>query len=134
MKLKFIVAGPKGSGKTMISNCIAGQSDKLTTENYQPTAGVRILEHELRLSGISEEINVEIWDASGDHKYEGGWRAVMAYTDGVILAYNPDAPGQDQQLTDWFDFFVRRNGLKDEQCLIFAHRGGASAEKFKPRK
>jgi len=67
-------------------------------------------------------------------RYEGGWRAVMAYTDGVILAYNPDAPGQDQQLTDWFDFFVRRNGLKDEQCLIFAHRGGASAEKFKPRK
>jgi GTPase SAR1 family protein len=68
MKLKFIVAGPKGSGKTMISNCIAGQSDKVTTENYQPTAGVRILEHELRLSGIGEEINVEIWDASGDHK------------------------------------------------------------------
>jgi hypothetical protein len=23
------------------------------------------------------------------HRYEGGWRAVMAYTDGVILVYNP---------------------------------------------
>lgn len=57
----------------------------------------------------------------------------MAYTDGVILVYNPDAPSQEQQLNDWFDFFVRRNGLKDEQCLIFAHRSGSS-EKFKPRK
>mmetsp|Transcript_8436 Transcript_8436/g.13994 ORF Transcript_8436/g.13994 Transcript_8436/m.13994 type:complete len:171 (-) Transcript_8436:186-698(-) len=132
MKLKFIVAGPKGSGKTLISNCIVGSGEEnLVSDNYQPTAGVRILEHELRLHNISEDINVEIWDASGDHKYEGGWRAVMAYTDGVILVYNPDAPGQDQQLTDWFDFFVKRNGLKDEQCLIFAHRNGSN-EKFKP--
>ena len=68
MKLKFIVAGPKGSGKTLISNVIAGQSEKLTTDSYNPTAGVRILEHEMRLGGINEEINIEIWDASGDQK------------------------------------------------------------------
>ena len=65
-------------------------------------------------------------------RYEGGWKALMAYTDGVILVYNPDAPGQDQQLSDWFDYFVKRNGLKDEQCLIFAHRE-KSNEKFKTR-
>lgn len=69
MKLKFIVAGPKGSGKTLISNCIVGQSEKLTTDSYQPTAGVRILEHELKLSGIQGDVNIELWDASGDHKY-----------------------------------------------------------------
>lgn len=57
----------------------------------------------------------------------------MAYTDGVILVYDPDSAGQDQQLTLWYDFFVKRNGLRDEQCLIFAHRGN-STEKFKPRK
>ena len=67
------------------------------------------------------------------HRYEAGWRAVMAYTDGVILVYDPDSAGQDQQLTLWYDFFVKRNGLRDEQCLIFAHRGN-STEKFKPRK
>ena len=154
MKLKFVVAGPKGSGKTLISNCIAGQSDKLTTESYNPTVGVRILETELRLNGIHDDINVEIWDASGDQKYdfvfilmnclltylklslsryEAGWKAVLAYTDGVILVYDPDSPGQDQQLTLWYDYFVKRNGLRDEQCLIFAHRGN-STEKFKPRK
>ena len=70
MKLKFVVAGPKGSGKTLISNCIAGQSDKLTTESYNPTVGVRILETELRLNGFHDDINVEIWDASGDQKYD----------------------------------------------------------------
>ncbi len=43
----------------------------------------------------------------------------MTSTDGVILVYNPDAPAQDQQIADWFDFFVRRNNLKDEQCMVF---------------
>jgi GTPase SAR1 family protein len=70
MKLKFIVAGPKGSGKTMISNCIVGTSDVIGVDSYNPTAGVRILEHEFRLNGINEDINVELWDASGDQKYE----------------------------------------------------------------
>jgi hypothetical protein len=25
---------------------------------------------------------------------------------------------QDQQIMDWFEFFVRKNGLKDEQCVV----------------
>jgi GTPase SAR1 family protein len=68
MKLKVVVAGPKGSGKTMISNYIAGHGDKLFSENYNPTVGVRIVEHEVRLTGIQEPFNVELWDASGDHQ------------------------------------------------------------------
>jgi Rab-like protein 5 len=133
MKLKIVVAGPKGSGKTMISNYITGHGEKLFSDSYDPTVGVRIVEHELSLQGINETFNVELWDASGDHQYEACWKAIMHESDGVILVYNPDAPAQDQQLGDWFDFFVKKNGLKDEQCLIFAHRG-QSSDKFRPRK
>ena len=59
----------------------------------------------------------------------------MHQADGVILVYNPDAPSQDQQMGDWYDFFVRKNGLKDEQAMIFAHRIDISnGERFRPRK
>lgn len=58
----------------------------------------------------------------------------MAEADGVILVYNPDAPAQEQQLGDWFDFFVRKNGLKDEQCMIYAHRNINATERFRARK
>jgi hypothetical protein len=59
----------------------------------------------------------------------------MHEADGVILVYNPDSPGQDQQIGDWFDFFVRKNGLKDEQCLVFAHRlAQGNSDRFRPRK
>jgi len=129
--MKLVVAGPKGSGKTLISNFLASGCSAelpLSSENYNPTSGVRILEFEHR------EGNLEIWDASGDHSYESCWKAIMHNADGVILVYNPDAPSQDQQLSDWFDFFVRKNGLRDEQCLVFAHRSGKSMsqERFRP--
>lgn len=129
--LKIVVAGPKGSGKSLISNFLAAQGQgevPLSSEDYSPTSGVRILEFESRVG------NVEIWDASGDHSFESCWKAIMNEADGVILVFNPDAPAQDQQLADWYDFFVRKNNLRDEQCLIFAHRAGktASSERFRP--
>lgn len=52
-------------------------------------------------------------------RFEGCWKAIMTDADAVILVYNPDAPSQDQQIMDWFEFFVRKNGLRDEQCMIF---------------
>lgn len=57
----------------------------------------------------------------------------MHEADGVIIIYNPDAPSQDQQLLDWFEFFVKKNSLKEEQCLIFAHRVNPTTERFRPR-
>jgi Rab-like protein 5 len=146
-KLKLIVIGPKGSGKSQIANYLLGQTETLITDKYEPTIGVRILEAELN----NGNLHIELWDASGDQRwvfnfgslfgvlhnsvrYEACWKAIMNEADGVILIYNPDAPGQDQQLGHWFDFFVKNNGLSDEQCLIFAHRVNPSNERFRPRK
>jgi Rab-like protein 5 len=130
--LKIIVAGPKGSGKTTVSNFISGHSSDLGNERYEPTAGVRILEFEAPGRNPSETVGVELWDASGDHNYETCWRGIMAESDGVILVYNPDKAGQDQQIGDWFEFFVKKNGLRDDQCIIFAHRGaGNSNDRFR---
>eukprot|EP00607_Mallomonas_marina_P002873 CAMPEP_0182428474 /NCGR_PEP_ID=MMETSP1167-20130531/23054_1 /TAXON_ID=2988 /ORGANISM="Mallomonas Sp, Strain CCMP3275" /LENGTH=155 /DNA_ID=CAMNT_0024611409 /DNA_START=119 /DNA_END=583 /DNA_ORIENTATION=- len=117
----------------MIGNFLAGQSDKLVVDKYIPTIGVRILEFEMKIGGVNENLNIELWDASGDNAYEGCWRAIMHETDGVMLVYNPDSPGQDQQIGDWFEYFVRKNGLKDEQCIVFAHRSDATrTERFRP--
>ncbi len=58
----------------------------------------------------------------------------MNETDGVILVFNPDTRGSDQLLNDWFDFFVKKNGLREDQSMIFAHRSNPTGEKVKPRK
>jgi GTPase SAR1 family protein len=68
MRLKICVVGPKGVGKTWISNYLAGQSPSLTTEGkYEPTAGVRILEYEAHTG--QGNVGIELWDASGDTAY-----------------------------------------------------------------
>jgi hypothetical protein len=67
-------------------------------------------------------------------RYEACWKAIMHEADGVILVFNPDTRGSDQLLNDWFDFFVKKNGLREEQAMIFAHRSNPISEKIKPRK
>mmetsp|Transcript_17395 Transcript_17395/g.18136 ORF Transcript_17395/g.18136 Transcript_17395/m.18136 type:complete len:172 (+) Transcript_17395:21-536(+) len=131
-RLKICVVGPKGVGKTIISNYLTGQSSLLVIDNkYEPTSGVRILEYEANT--LQGNINIELWDASGDTSYEGCWRAIMHEADGVVLIYNPDAPSQDQQIGDWFDFFVRKNNLREDQCIVFAYRSNPSnGDKFRP--
>lgn len=69
MKLKICVVGPKGTGKTAISNFLCGQIDHLDPSNNTPTAGVRILEFDASVPHAQDPINIELWDASGDSRY-----------------------------------------------------------------
>lgn len=131
MKLKIAIVGPKASGKSQITNFLGGQAESPVSDRYEPTVGVRIIETEFS-SNNNQHIQIELWDASGDHRYEACWKAIMHEADGVIIIYNPDAPSQDQQLMDWFEFFVKKNNLKEEQCLIFAHRVNPTTERFRP--
>ena len=64
--LKIVIAGPKSSGKSTIGNFLSGHKETLAShEKYNPTSGVRILELENKIG--AEVVNVELWDASGDH-------------------------------------------------------------------
>lgn len=144
MQLKIVIAGPQGAGKSIIANFLSGHTEKLANATdanfrYDPTVGVRILELETRVKGINDSVNIELWDSSGDQRYENCWKATTHNADGVILIYNPDAPSQDHQLNDWFEFFVKGTGLREEQCLVMAHRTGFvganavnAAERFRP--
>jgi GTPase SAR1 family protein len=51
LSLKICVVGPKGAGKTAISNFLAGQSATVEEGRYDATVGVRILEYEGVVSG-----------------------------------------------------------------------------------
>lgn len=66
-KLKIIVVGPKGSGKSTLSNFLLGQSDGIANNPYQPTVGCRILENDFPGQG-NQMVSVELWDASGDNR------------------------------------------------------------------
>lgn len=60
------------SGKTQIANFISESINLEEAVTPRPTQGVRILEFELsslNLNGKISNIDIELWDCSGDHKY-----------------------------------------------------------------
>mmetsp|Transcript_66349 Transcript_66349/g.130080 ORF Transcript_66349/g.130080 Transcript_66349/m.130080 type:complete len:111 (+) Transcript_66349:146-478(+) len=60
--------------------------------------------------------------------FESGWAAVAQHASGVVLVYNPEKAGNDNEVGNWFDVFVKDKGLNpQEQCVVFAHHPAASA-------
>jgi Rab-like protein 5 len=125
---KVLVVGPAQSGKTRAVNTLAAIS---TQGVYDPTVGCRIIELERPLSvrdakskkEMQVVANVELWDLSGDVKYESCWPACQKDAHGVILVLealqltvNETAP--EKSLDFWFQSFAARMGLDPSQVFV----------------
>jgi hypothetical protein len=78
--------------------------------------------------------SIELWDCSGDKKYEKCFPAIMKGAVGVILVYNPDDQEHLAQLQYWHDKMIRPMKLNDEQVIVFQHRPQATFLPPKERK
>ncbi|KAL2911617.1 hypothetical protein HK105_208918 [Polyrhizophydium stewartii] len=124
-RLVIFVVGPPKVGKTAIANHIAELSESLSSSEYHPTQGVRILEFDRKLVSDGKrhkwkELNVEVelWDCSGDPEFHAVWPAVSSHAHGVLFVTSPDIR-QDKELDVWPDLFPT---IKSNQCAVFVHR------------
>lgn len=125
-RIKIVVVGAQESGKSCLSNFMAGARD-LVGLPYAPTAALRILEFDRKVSAGSslyeENVSIELWDTSGDTQYQTTWPAIGQDMNGVILVCNP---GKERELEFWWKSFVepsvKRGNLHENCCLILAHR------------
>jgi len=121
--MKVLVVGPSSAGKTTLTNVIAGHSDTPSVV-YHPTSGVRILEIEKeppranRRAGESS-IQIELWDCSGDPRYEKCWSAYRKGTHGVIFVF--DASEVNPDMEEWVRNFPQKIGIQPSQCIALAH-------------
>ncbi|XP_059163189.1 intraflagellar transport protein 22 homolog [Physella acuta] len=120
-KAKVIMVGPTASGKTFLSNFLADATE-FSGGEYHPTQGVRILEFETGAADTGRGgIDVELWDCSGDKKFEPCWPAMVRDASGAIFVFNPDHPNHDKELDIWYNFIIGNQHLKESQCYVFAH-------------
>jgi len=126
-KGKVLVIGPKRCGKTRIANCLSGFEESPNFEVYKPTAGTRILEFEkiAKAGKTSISMQVELWDCSGDRRYENCWTAILRETHGVVMVYDPTIKEQEKDIELWHKSFVGPLNLPDSQILILAHQARA---------
>ncbi|XP_071849648.1 intraflagellar transport protein 22 homolog [Apostichopus japonicus] len=132
LKAKILVIGPCDSGKSVLSNFLAEASD-ISGGAYHPTQGARILEFESNGSWTGNRTStaeVEMWDCSGDTKFDECWPSLAKDAHGIILVYNPDQLNHERELETWYNHFVYNQGIKDSQCLIFGYfKPGAAARR-----
>ncbi|XP_054273111.1 intraflagellar transport protein 22 homolog [Macrosteles quadrilineatus] len=112
MYLKIVLIGPCRSGKTVIANFLSDCSDSVSGE-YRPTQGVRIVEFEtqnLNMSSRGLKAEVELWDCSGDTKFEPLWPAMYKDAHGIVFVYDPSLPGVASELDNYFEAFINESG------------------------
>ncbi|KAM9719900.1 intraflagellar transport protein 22 homolog [Menidia menidia] len=120
-KAKILFVGPNESGKTILANFLSDTTDNIGGE-YRPTQGVRILEFESQPEGSGDKTcEVELWDCSGDFKFESCWPALLNDCSGVVIIFNPDVPSHLKEIETWHSMFISSQGLQDKQCLLIAH-------------
>lgn len=85
--------------------------------------GCRILQSETR-----ERQPFELWDVSGDQRYETTWPAIQKDADGILFVYAPEIPGAAKEVELWWEWFVARTSVSPQRCSCFSlTAGGASA-------
>ncbi|PAV76208.1 hypothetical protein WR25_21347 isoform B [Diploscapter pachys] len=123
---KILVLGPVKAGKSSISNYLGEAVDVESLGEYRATKGVRIVEfesHEVDIDGSRVEIDVELWDCSGDLKYRDCWPAIKEGVHGVILVANPDE-NEGTDLDIWYTNFIAKSSVQIENVLVVLNEMG----------
>eukprot|EP01059_Diplonema_ambulator_P035024 TRINITY_DN8132_c0_g1_i2.p1 TRINITY_DN8132_c0_g1~~TRINITY_DN8132_c0_g1_i2.p1 ORF type:complete len:259 (+),score=45.00 TRINITY_DN8132_c0_g1_i2:403-1179(+) len=143
-RVKILVLGPAKAGKTCLADYLSNFKDT-PSSSYKETVGVRILDYEpegLNLPGRSVKVVVELWDVSGNHRYQSCWPAVAHEANGIIYVFNIDQKTQLAELELWHKTFSSPQGvlgqetphIKDDMCLVFAHRSSPPHGNIKAQK
>ncbi|CAH8622435.1 unnamed protein product [Dicrocoelium dendriticum] len=118
--LKIVAVGPTACGKTYVCNFLS-EAIEQTANDYRPTVGVRILEYEINMPVREKpcKLDIELWDLSGDKKYESCWPAIFKSANGVLLVYNPNVAEHSGDIQDWYTITTKNTDLKEVYfCVI----------------
>ncbi|KAJ3224881.1 Intraflagellar transport protein 22 [Clydaea vesicula] len=129
-KITTFIVGPSKVGKSFISSSLADVSESLSSE-YHPTQGVRILEFERKIKQKNKEVpvSIELWDCSGDLKFQPVWSSVSNSANAVLYVFSPDSK-QEKELDLWYENF---SFLKDTQFAVFGNTINGSVKKSTPK-
>jgi Rab-like protein 5 len=126
--VKILVVGPTKAGKSTFANII-GELAEGPSEQYRPTVGCRIVELERDpppAVASFGKFTLELWDVSGDFKYEKCWGPIQKEAHGIIFVYDPQAPNYEESLAQFVAMFPKAMMLSPKFCLAIANHHNTS--------
>ena len=133
-KVKILVLGPTRAGKSTISNILGDLQDGLSSI-YRPTIGCRIVDFERDAPGTVKQfgkIHVELWDVSGDFKYEKCWAPIQTDAQGIMFVYDPSNPDSENDLKMFVEKFPKALKVKQSLCYCFINSHNSESTKTPP--
>ena len=129
--LKIVIVGPQKVGKTVIANSLSEFSQTVSPD-YHPTVGVRILELEKpytdeQIANIPvlknnklNKVKIELWDMSGDRRFEPNWPAIKYGANGVIIVLDAINEKYEGIIDEWMNNFC--NEINQENVTCFSYK------------
>ena len=115
-KLKIIVVGDSGVGKTNLINRFA--SDKFDT-NSKATIGVEFVYKTLKIN--KEVTKVEVWDTAGQERYRAITSSYYKGAKGAIIVYDITNEDSFNNVESWMNE-VTKKGKTDMQFLLVGNK------------
>ena len=128
--LKIIIVGPQKVGKTVIANSLSEFSQTISPD-YHPTVGVRVLETEktytdeqvsnipiLKKNKLSK-VKIELWDMSGDRRFESTWPAIKYGANGVIIVLDAVNDKYEGVIDEWMNNFCTEISPEIVTCFSY---------------
>ena len=76
-------------------------------------------------------MRVQVWDVSGDNKYERGWPAIMQDSHGIVLIYNPNDLTQESESELWYETFMKKAKVPKDNCIVLLHEESTISSRSK---
>ena len=67
------------------------------------------------------KLYIELWDCSGDTKYEKTWPAIKKDVDGIIFVYDPSQNGHDEHLNFLVNNFPKEMKILPRYCMCMVN-------------
>ena len=140
--LKIVLVGPQKVGKTTIANSLSEFSHTISPD-YHPTVGVRILETEKtyteeQVSSIPilkknklNKVKIELWDMSGDRRFESTWPAIKYGANGVIIVLDAVNDKYEATIDEWMNNFCTEINKENVTCFSYKKDDSKGLSKVK---
>lgn len=119
-KARIVLVGPCGSGKSVLANYLSDLNIELI-DDLKPTRGLRIAEYDInnaQVDGVPANIDVQVWDTSGDDKFMPYWSIFRRCANGIVFVYNSSDETSPRKLDYMFNYFVTQRNMSLRSCLV----------------